>query len=339
MLALCLAHSVLSQEIFDNILQTPGKVVDGATSLLGGLFGSNTADPCARDVFEDYRKAISNFGHKLYTHIAARSDHHFVFSPYTIWLSLSALAEGAEPSVQSQIFTSLNLPQERCVRKQFYDIAVNVEQPGRDISLLRRRILVLDESVEVYPSWGNVVQSTGLLNFAYAPIKKDPEMTSQLVHNFMATRSNIVLRGNSVLLDALEYQGLWTTAFPEAKTQSQPFFNELGQKIGSVDMMHVQKKVRLAEVPFLSAKVLELPVGVNGRYTMLIAVGTGNSILKNAIDIFMGSILEIFSLLKMSLFPLDVAIPKFVVSSEFDVRPALEDIGIRSFWRDPLATR
>ncbi|KAJ8708622.1 hypothetical protein PYW08_010004 [Mythimna loreyi] len=338
-LTLCIAHNVHSQGILGDIIQAPGKLVNGATGLLDGIFGGKTTDQCAQDVTEAYRKAVAAFYHKLYTNIAARHDNHFVFSPYTIWLSLSALAEGADPSVQSQIFASLNLPQVQCIRKKFYDIALNVERPGRDVSLRRRRTLLLDESLKVFPSWGRLAQSTGLLNFDFAPIKKNPKATSRKVSSFLSTRSRISLKGNSALLDSLDYQGLWTTAFPDADIQSQPFFNELGQKIGTVDMMHIKMKVRLAHVPFMSAKVVELPVGVDGRYTMLIAVGTGNDILKNAIQIFMGSIMEIFSLLQMSLFPLDVAIPRFAVSSAFDARPALEDSGIRWFWRDPAATR
>ncbi|KAJ8708283.1 hypothetical protein PYW07_010408 [Mythimna separata] len=338
-LALCIAHSVHSQGIIDSIIRAPDDILNGATSVFNGIFGGKTTDQCAQDVTENYRKAIIAFNHKLYINIAAHSDDHFVFSPSAIWLSLSALAEGADPAVQSQVFTSLNLPLQQCIREKFYDKALNVERPGRDVSLRRQRTLLLDQSLKVNPSWSKMAQSTGLLNYAFAPIKTNRKATSRRVRKFLSTRSHIHLKGNSVLLDSLDYQGLWTTAFPDADIQSQPFFNELGQKIGTVDMMHVQMKVRLAQVPFMSAKVVELPVGVDGRYTMLIAVGTGNDIIKNAIQIFMGSIMEIFSLLQMSLFPLDVAIPRFAITSEFDARPALEDFGIRSFWRDPAATR
>ena len=337
-LALCVAHCVHSQGLLGSIIGTPGRIVNGATDILGGIFGGQPTNICDRDVTQDYKKAMTDFNHKLYTHIASRSGNHFVFSPYSIWLSLSALAEGADDSVQSEIFTSLNLPQARCLRMRFFDIAVNVEQSGRDVNFRRRRSLILDDSLKVNRAWGQQALSSGLINYAYAPIKNEPKATSQRVRKFLKTRSDIVIRGNSVVLDSLDYEGLWTTAFSEATTQVQPFYDELGQRIGTVDMMHMQKKVRLAHVPFLSSKVVELPVGAGGRYTMLIAVGTGNSVLKNAIDIFMGSILEIFSLLQVSLFPVDVAIPKFAVSSEFNVRPALEDFGIRSFWRDPLAT-
>lgn len=337
-LILCIGHGVHSQGLFKALTRVPGNIADGASHILGGIFGSKT-DPCARDVVQEYRKSIDDFSNKLYTHVAARSNNHFVFSPYTIWLSLSALVEGADPTVQTQLFTSLDLPKERCIRNKFYDIALNVETPGRDVSLARRRTLVLDDGIKVNPSWERLMRSTGHLNIGYAPIKRDPTKTSRMLRQFLAARSNISVKGNSILLDTLDYNGLWTTAFDGASIQRQPFFNDLGQQIGTVDMMRMKKKVRLAQVPFMSAKVLELPVGTQGRYTMLIAVGTGNNIIKNAIDIFMGSIMEIFSLLQMSLFPLDIAIPKFAVSSEFNARPALEEIGIRGIWRDPAATR
>uniref|UniRef100_A0A2A4J2N1 Serpin domain-containing protein n=1 Tax=Heliothis virescens TaxID=7102 RepID=A0A2A4J2N1_HELVI len=338
-LALCIAHGAYSQGIFGNLIRAPGQIANGAGNILHGIFGGKSEDPCSKNVIEEYKKSVTTFHNKLYTNIASRSDNHFVFSPYSVWLSLSALAEGSDASVKNQIFSSLNMPQQWCRRKKFYDIALNVEPEGRDVTLKRRRSLILDQDVKVLSSWGRLMRSTGLLSYSYAPIKSNPKETSKKVRNFIGTRSNIVLKGNSVLLDSLDYKGLWTTSFPEAGIRSQPFFNELGQKIGTVQMMHMKKKVRLAHAPFMGAKVLELPVGANGRYTMLIAVGTGNGILKNAIAIFMGSIMEIFSLLQMSLFPLDVAVPMFELSSEYDLRPALEDTGIHQFWRNPEATK
>ncbi|XP_035454512.2 leukocyte elastase inhibitor-like [Spodoptera frugiperda] len=340
LLAVCVARCVHGLGTLDDIIGIPGKLADHAGGLLHGLLGGNAnRNVCDRNVYQDYSKAVTSFHHKLYTSVAARSNDHFVFSPYTVWLSLSALAEGADPSVQRQIFASLYLPEENCIRKKFYEIAANVEQSGRDVIFDRRRILLLDEDLRVNPAWGQTVKALGLLKAGFASIKNNPRQTVQRARKFIGTQANIPLSGNSVILDALEYQGLWTTAFPEADIQRQPFYNEHGLIVGNVDMMHIRKRVRLMQAPFLGARVVELPVGVDGRYTMLIAVGTGNNVLRNAMAMFMGSILEIFSLLQMSLVPLDVAVPRFSISSEFDIRAALEDFGVKSFWRDPLATK
>ncbi|XP_022837522.1 serpin B5-like [Spodoptera litura] len=341
LLAVCIARGVHSLGILDDIIGVPGKLVDQAGGLLNGFLGGNNGNRniCNRNVYQDYSKAVTSFQHKLYTSVAARGNDHFVFSPHTIWLSLSALAEGADLSVQRQIFASLHLPEENCIRKKFYEIAVNVEKSGRDVIFDRRRILLLDEDLKVNPSWGQTVKALGLLKAGFASIKNNPRQTVQRVRKFIGTQANIPLSGNSVILDALEYQGLWTTAFPEADIQRQPFYDERGLIIGNVDMMHIRKRVRLAQAPVLGAKVVELPVGVDGRYTMLIAVGIGNNVLRNSMSTFMGSILEVFSLLQMSLVPLEVAVPRFSISSEFDIRAALEDLGLKSFWRDPLATK
>ncbi|XP_075986118.1 iripin-3-like [Anticarsia gemmatalis] len=323
-IALCIAHGVYSQNILGD--------------LFGNVFGGGKTDPCSKDVTDNYRKAQNDFYKALYAKVAARSDNHFVFSPFTIWLSLSALAEGADPSIQNELFTSLSLPREKCIRNNYYDIALHIEGPGRDVSLDRRRSLILDEGLMVNPTWAKFVKDSGLLDVAFAPIKANPDATSQRLKQFLATRSNIVLRGNSVLLDSLDYHGLWTTAFADSSIYRAPFFNDMGQQIGTVDMMKIKKRVRLAHVPFMSTKVVELPVGADGRYTMLIAVSTGNNILKNAINMFLGSIFEIFSALQLSVVPVEITIPRFAMSSEFDVKPALEDVGITQFWRDPAAT-
>ncbi|CAB3226157.1 unnamed protein product [Arctia plantaginis] len=328
---LCVAHGIHGQGLI-------GSLVGGATNVIGNILGGGRNDPCSRNVIEDYREAQSHFFKTLYAKVAARSDNHFVFSPITIWLSLSALAEGAEPIVQSQVLTSLSLPQEKCIRNKFYEIALRVEESGRDVSFERRRCLVIDEFLEVNPTWSKYVTNYGLLAVVAAPIKSSPEATSERLKKFLETRFDINFKGNSILIDRLDYEGLWSTAFDDSNTYKAPFYNDLGVQIGTVDMMKAKKYVRVAHVPFMHTKVLELPVGFKGRYTMLIVVGTGNNILKNAFELFLGSIFKVLSLLQMSLVPVEIEVPKFTMSSEFDVRIALEEMGIDGFWNDPAAT-
>lgn len=331
-LMLCVAHGIQGEGLL-------GSLVGGAADIIGNIIGTGHDDPCSRNVIEDYREAQSHFFKTLYAKIAARSGNHFVFSPLTIWRSLSALAEGAEPAVQSQIFTSLFLPQQQCIRNKFYEIALHVEESGKDVSFERGRCLVIDEFLEFNPAWSKYVTNYGLLPVVRAPIKSRPEATSELLKKFLQTRLDIQLKGNSFLVDRLDYEGLWTTAFDDAKTYRAPFYDDSGLEIGTVDMMKAKKHVRLAHVPFMNTKVLELPVGFKGRYTMLIAVGTGNNVLENAFELFLGSIFKVLSLLQMSLVPVEIEVPKFTMSYEFYVRTVLEDVGIDRFWSDPAATR
>ncbi|XP_026730679.1 serine protease inhibitor 77Ba-like [Trichoplusia ni] len=341
--ALCLAHAY-GDDIVGEIAKAPEELVHGAVDLVDGFFGGGKKyrNPCTRDISKDYKRSINKFYNRLYNQVAARNDYHFVFSPISVWLSLSALAEGADPPLQSQLFNALHLPKEACARDRYYKIALSVERTGHDVTFIRRRSLFLDESLKINPEWERNTHRNSeglrLLNFNPAPIKGNPEAASKIMSDFLATPTNLAVTGNSIILDYLEYQGLWEYAFSEASIHLHPFFDEAHNVLGQVEMMRMKKRVRLAHVPFMKAKVLELPVGEHGRYTMLFASGTENCVIKDAVNIFMSSIMDIFPLLTMSLVPIDIAIPRFCLTSEFNLRGPLEDIGIREYWMDPLAT-
>lgn len=337
--ALCIAHEVRSQGLLGGLVSGIGHTVNDILGGGGSDGQGDNNDVCSQDAYGPYQKAQNDFYKRLYARVAAHSDNHFVFSPYTIWLSLAALAEGSDPSVQPKEFHDLYLPEEKCVRNKFYDIALHVGSSGRGISLRRRRSLIVDENLVVNPTWAQYVKNSGLLDVAVAPIKSNPKETSKRLKDYLGSRANIMVTGNSILLDSLDYQGLWATAFPKARIYRAPFYNDMGQQIGSVDMMRIKKRARLAHVPFSNTKILELPVGDEGRYSMLIAVGTGNNVITNALESFLGSFLDIFSLLELSVVPIEIAIPRFAMSSEFDVRPALHEVGIDWYWKDPAATR
>lgn len=225
------------------------------------------------------------------------------------------------------------------MRYKCYDISKHVLNTGRGIDLESQQMLLVDEKIQVNNTWAKYVMDSILLNVDVAPIKLDPQETTRRLKELFGSQANINVKGNSALIDALDYKGVWTTAFSEASNYQAPFYNDLGQQIGTVEMMKIKKRVRMALIPFTSTKVLELPVGNNGQYSMLIAVGSGSSVVKNALDSFLGIVFDIFSMLTMSVVPIEISIPKFSLSSAFDATPALHDIGIDWYWKDPAATR
>lgn len=305
---------------------------------LSNIFGIREKRPCEQDLIPIFREALDDFTVRLTKRAAYYSNNgNFVISPYSIWLSLASIAEFTDTHLQPQFFKALNLPEDRCIRNKFYLLASSVETSGPDVDFKRRRAFAIDERYQPYNDWLSFNEEHKTLD--YLPIAWDEE-NFESIREAMGIQQQLPFYGNSILLDRLYYKGLWTSAFSEGTVELAPFYNDLGLPIGSVDYMRMKSRVRLAHIPFIDAKVLELPVGSDGRYSMLFTMGVRSDSVKNILDLLRSSIVvEILKALTVSLVPIEVAIPRFFMHHGFNAKPALEDMGFPQVFADPSATR
>ncbi|KAJ0171926.1 hypothetical protein K1T71_012689 [Dendrolimus kikuchii] len=296
---------------------------------------------CQTDQSVQFRKALYEFSLNLYNALSDHENDHFVTSPFSIWMSLAALAEGAESEAQVQLFKVLGLPQQNCLRQKFYTIAMSLEIPGTDVSFIRNRGIIFDEGVHVKKQWRNFVKTSKLLEYVSAPIKDKPRLAEIMLQKAIGSKMLMPLQGNSVLIDSLTYRGVWTNSFDAEHVAMEPFYNDSGEQIGIVPMMRIRLRTRIAEIPLFKAKIVELPVGNDGRYTMLIGMGMEhNGAMRKLANLQHGAIIsEVIKLLHLSPGPIEIAIPKITMSTDYNARVVLEQLGIRDIWTDPAATK
>lgn len=307
------------------------------------LDGTHISEPCNlyEDVSENFRKDLYNITLVTYQALARRSDLNYVYSPLSIWLTLAGLAEGADYHTQQQLFNFLKLSPDACSRQKYYRQATSRIIQSDDISIINNRILLIDAGVKPNPTWYDLVLKNNLLEVLSAPLRSNPILTAievkQLtnIHN-----TGLDLSGNSIVLDTVDYNALWTTEFEHARIERAPFFSQTGQHTGYVDLMRMKKRARLAHVKSVNAKALELPVGKDERYKMVFVIFLETPNVHHKLNILDTSVAyEMFEMFKTSYVPIEVAIPRVLITSEVDVKSMLEEFGITSLWNDPVATR
>uniref|UniRef100_A0A2A4J224 Serpin domain-containing protein n=1 Tax=Heliothis virescens TaxID=7102 RepID=A0A2A4J224_HELVI len=293
------------------------------------------------DLIYNYRSAIYSFSISLFRPVAFRSNLNFVFSPLSIWIMLAAMAEGAEPLTQQKLFQLLNLPNDPCIRQLYYQLATTRAFPTNDVNIKSTRVLLINDGTILSPSWYDVVVKNSLLEVITAPMRYNPTATANEIKRIMSARlPRLDLSGNSVLLDTMDYNGLWTTAFADAVVEQAPFYDIEGKQTGTVDIMRVKRRARMGYVKKLNAKVIELPFGADERYRMLFSVVIGKADLRPIVSgVTKELVFEVFAALRHSYVQIDVAIPRMVITSEVDVRTVLEDLGVQELWSDPSVTR
>lgn len=294
-----------------------------------------------RDITHEYRTTIYNFILQLFKSVAVRSNLNFVFSPNSIWIILAAIAEGADPLTQQKLFQLLNLPYDPCIRQAYYQLATTRAFPSNDVNIRSTRVLLIDDGTTLNPTWYDLVARNSLLEVVRAPIRYNPIATANEIKRIMSSNlPRLNLSGNSVLLDTMDYNGLWTTAFADAIIERAPFYNLQGEPIGAVDIMRVQRRARMAYLKQLNAKIIEIPIGSDERYRMMFSVTVGNKELKSVVaGVTADLVFEFIDRLQYSYVPIDVAIPRVVISSDIDMRVILQDLGVNELWTDPAVTR
>ncbi|KAG6443420.1 hypothetical protein O3G_MSEX002871 [Manduca sexta] len=301
---------------------------------LGLINNDQPDDPCSIDYSDLFANAITDFTNRI-LEIVVDYEQHFVISPYSMWMALAAVAEGADGTGKDELYEVLGLPSESCVREAFYRTALSLEIPDPGVQFTGKRLLIIDQHSYVIPDWERSVHETGLLDFDFDKLHPDSSEERDRPPFFRTPD----IEGNSFLLDELNFVGLWTTGFAPATTFTN-FYDENGQIVGPVELMTMTKQVRLAQLPLVDAKVLELPVGVAGRYTMLIAMGVNSIPIKELMSLFQSSvILKVLNELTLNLLPINIAIPRLIVQSDFKAKSMLQAVGVKSIWYEPDATR
>ncbi|KAJ8707762.1 hypothetical protein PYW07_011439 [Mythimna separata] len=293
------------------------------------------------NVIEGYRDAMYNFTIETYKQVAPRGTYQFVMSPLSMWITLAAMAEGADYYTQNQLFELLRIPRNQCIRHKYYQLATSRYSLTPDAAAVSKRALVIDEGVITNPVWHNFVTQHRLLDVLTAPLKYNPAVAAGSIRQAVyANFPRLDLRGNSVLIDTMDYNGLWNTAFADAVVKRAPFYSISGEHIGAVDLMTVKRHGKIGYVPSIQAKILELPIGVNNQYSMIIALVVGRTDIRPVIEAMRSTILSnVLASLKETKVPIDIAVPQFKINSELDAKVILEDLGVTSLWTDPEATR
>lgn len=322
----------------------------GASSTVGlssDPFWSNFGfyeTPCilyaTEDIVKVFRKSIFEFIMDSFRKTTVITEGHFVHSPHTAWLSLAAIAEGTEGNTRRDMFKILSLPEDKCLRLIFYRLAEPREFPSNDVILARNRLFVVDSSLFINKNWESFARFHTLLNTVAVPFKTNNTEIEYLKRVVKAQLPKIDLKGNSFLLESLDYHGLWASAFSDAVIESRPFYNTNGEEIGTMEYMKTHRRVNIGFSTSANLKVVEIPVGRGGRYKLLAAITLSKDNITRAIEGFKDDLVfEVLANLRATPEPIEIVIPRLTISSEIEMRTVLENMGLKSLWTDPLATR
>ncbi|CAG2200758.1 unnamed protein product [Mytilus edulis] len=305
---------------------------------------TNFSSPVNRSniVFEE---GIANFSNSLYSKLD-RTGNEFL-SPYSITSALLLLMLGTGKTTNKQMKSvifeyeepdDIDLGYQLLNEKLFTRTTSGVTLAMANRLYSRKGLNLLNTfSTKASTYYGSDVEP---LDFV-----KEAENSRLTINNWISNNTNNriqnmipkgVLNANTVLVltNAIYFKGKWEKEFNTKDTAQRNFFvraNE--QKL--VNMMYGKFDAKSGEDLSLDCKVLQLPYQGNQISMIFVLPNSGDGLSELESKLTVNTFKTLLSSLKTQ--KTIIRIPKFTMTSEYDLKPVCTALGITEIFDDKIA--
>ncbi|XP_054005650.1 uncharacterized protein LOC128890802 isoform X1 [Hylaeus anthracinus] len=263
---------------------------------------------------------------------------NLVSSPASLKMALTMLAEGASGDTETEIVSSLRLPEKASDTREITQRvlkALKRAENGTEISL--STCMWIDRTLNVLDSYERILQSN-YDGYIQSVDFTDTQNTVNAINHWInqATRNKITsLSVNSVqpetrllLTSVIYFKGRWLKSFDKANTNLHCFYTPTGE-CRKINFMVHESTYRYAQISSIDAEVLELPYS-DGKTSMLILMPS-----KKERDPYLRILSKDLSTVPVSAMlaslkerGVTLYLPKFTIENSLNLVPTLQHLGI-----------
>lgn len=297
------------------------------------------------------------FSLELYKRLALTLDQmsggqDFIISPFSVWSLLILTAEGAMGNTYAQLRDVMGLEKDLTrdsIRRGYRHIQDSLKVNTSTIELAVEQVIFTDINRPVETEYEDNLRRIYEADIVPVDFHKSNEAYYQ-INNYVNEKTHgkidkIIepedLRDlQMILASAIFFKGEWKFPFDKEDTREEPFFDENGNNLGTVNMMSQKGVFGYAAHPELQAHVLELPYGNEERLSMYLMLPRKGVRLPDVIgNIAKVGIEKIMEDLKAAQAKyeddeVEVFLPRMRITSDFVLNTVLEDMGLTDIF-DP----
>ncbi|GBP82042.1 Serine protease inhibitor 77Ba [Eumeta japonica] len=287
---------------------------------------------------ENVNERPRNFSLRFIYRTASQTEGHVAVGSLNVWNAMTNIAMGADGRSYAELQIALRLKMKPKLQidsyKSFTDRVLSVR---REASLVSNTYIFLDDELIIDSTFlrravEDFKASVKVLNF------DEPATAMRLANSYISeseSKAMVVLTTDNfldsglVLVNVMSFRGFWRYPFSEHETMIESFHDEYGAVIGKVNMMHQRNKFPFADVKLIGAYALELPYGIEDKFSLLILLPSPGKILaevyKAITEKGMYSILDRLGkdINKYDLQDIVVKLPRFKISNYFELNRPL----------------
>ncbi|XP_017864228.1 PREDICTED: serine protease inhibitor-like [Drosophila arizonae] len=280
--------------------------------------------------------------------VVAKRNVDFMVSPFSVWSLLILLYEGAGGQTYEQLRKALRINVDDEKLRAVYRVwssFLNTNSSAIEVASLQA--LYTDSKTPVKSTYREVSKSYGVQPAEVDFYNRETiflinDATNRSTRGLIpyAVLPQEIYGAKMFMLSSLYFKGQWKYPFNVSATRPEPFYNEQGQVVGQVSMMSQEGNFAyVTNVEGLDGYVLELPYGEQNRLSMIVVLPKRgfklNDVTKNLMDLGLSPILrrlENFARNADEDNVVEVLLPKFTTTTDFNLRQLLQEMGIQDLF-------
>lgn len=295
-------------------------------------------------------ESINKFAFNLLKATSAEAgDLNIALSPYTVWTLLSIISEGARGNTAKELNYGLNIPSDKTqFRNDFKALSSVLSSLTPGVTLELSNGIFTNKKHALKEDFQNITKE--YYNVDLLPVDfKNLKGTTEFINNYVAKATNNRIRdliapddlryAEIFLTSTLYFKGAWTSPFNKSATKKESFYNDKNEKIGEVDMMNI----KTASIPFIrldsiKSQAASLSYGKDEKMAMIVILpfrGSNVDEVLNLLDSYtIETVIEKLNSAKEMFFEeeLEVSLPRFSVTSDFNLNIPLQQMGIQDIF-------
>lgn len=295
----------------------------------------------ATEIDAQFASKTNDFALELYKQVASTDKKNVIISPLSISTCLSLAACGAAGQTAEEMFSVLKYDgaaQKQSVTEQYGRVLAGLNaNPTLNIA---NKVYVMN-SYTVKASFGEVAQKSFYseaesVNFA------DNEGAAKTINGWVEQKTNDKIKDlissdslsqdtRMVLVNAIHFKGTWKHQFDKQQTMPMPFWISATESI-DVPTMNIKKHFNYGVFEDLNASALELTYSDGDLSMLIILPNERDGLSKLEEKLQSVNIADLTS--KMYSQEVEVALPKFKIEFDLDLKETLEKLGMGTMFTD-----
>ncbi|OWA52451.1 Heterochromatin-associated protein MENT [Hypsibius exemplaris] len=286
-----------------------------------------------------------NFSINLFNAVSetTNSDANIALSPFSADAALSMTYAGAAGTTRSELASVLGLERNSNAISERGQIFKSINSNGQNYALNSANGIFIEQTYEIVSQFRAIVTdafeaNVSSVDFIGHPDQATADINAYVVANTKGKIQELFAPGSLtsdsrlVLVNAIYFKADWQVKFNEADTKLQPFTLSNGQQV-QAPLMNVLDSFSYTESAELGgAQVLEL--SYKDGQTSFVAILPKKEIgLKGLNGLLTASTIQA-ALGSLSHQKVNVTLPKFEISAEYGLVPALQATGIKAAFTD-----
>lgn len=288
-------------------------------------------------------KATNKFALDLHKSLANRdqfANDNLFYSPTSLLIALAMTCYGARGNTAVEIKKVLHIASVSSLdlnksMKKFIDTLNGASDENN--KLLTANRLFVQKSFEILEAFKEGTREFYDAELALVDYITNAEKVTEEINHWVEQKTNDKIKDlippgmlssdtRLTLVNAIYFKGLWLEQFKKEKTVSKSFFVSQNEEI-KVEMMRQEADFKYFESQDLACQVLEMPY-IGLKMSMVIYLPKEiNGLTKLEEVITYETLQNSLSLLNASMDEVEVFLPKFKLSQQFDLNDILSKMG------------